>query len=71
MSLHRPARSSDLNEIVAQLMSKGVPPLKNRAGMRAEHLVFVPEVERPLPPLPHNVQVIEGDRVFSSLLQQD
>ena len=70
-SLHRPARSSDINKIIAQLMSKGAPPLKNAASMHVEHLVFVPEVERPLPPLPHNVQVIEGDRVFSSLLQQD
>ncbi len=69
-SLLRPARSADINKIVEQLMSKGAPPLKNAAKMHTEHLVFVPEVKRPLPPLPHNVHVLDGDQVFSSLVKK-
>ena len=70
-SLLRPARSADINRIVGQLMSKGAPPLKTAAkGMHTEHLIFVPEARHPLPPLPHNVHVIEGKQVFSSLVHE-
>jgi len=69
-SLLRPARSSDISKIVGQLMSKGIPPLKNAGAMHTEYLVFVPEVKRPLPSLPQSIHIVEGKRVFSSLVQE-
>jgi AAA+ ATPase superfamily predicted ATPase len=69
-SLSRPARPADINKIVAQLMGKGLPPLKDAEKLSKVYLIFVPAVESPAPSLPPNVHVVEGKQVFSALVQE-
>jgi hypothetical protein len=66
-SLSRSARSTDIDKIVQDLMSKQAPPLQQLDGKKLEYLIFIPVLETRNHPLPSNVHLIDSGQVLAAL----
>ncbi len=66
-SLSRKARSTDIDKIVRDVMSKQDPPLKQLDGKKIEYMIFIPVFETRNYPLPPNLHLIDSRQVFRTL----
>ena len=66
-SLARPARQSDIERIVRDLMAKTPPQNLDSGSQRLDYVIFVPELVKIAGTLPATITIVDGTRIFTAL----
>ena len=66
-SLSRSATKTDIEKTIRVLMTKTIPDSIGNRRRQHEYVIFVPSLDKDPGPLPENIHVLDGQRVFDAL----
>jgi len=66
-SLSRSATKTDIEKTIRVLMTKTIPDSIGNRRRQHEYVIFVPSLDKEPGPLPENIHVLDGQRVFDAL----